>query len=345
MISDQVLTLAVSDDGKLLAGGGFGSAVRIWDLPNGKLRHRLDTKRTVRALAFASRSTVVAAVEDHDKIRIWDATTGELKQTIRGLRPTTRSIAFSPDGQRLATCSMSQSGKRQWSGEILVCDTATGEIVRTVETPTNGYYRGVAFSPDGTLLAVAFDSLEGDEYTAGVKLWDTASWELRRTLVRERGASMSVAFSPAGRLVANGGGYVLKPDGRPAFGEAMVWNVETGIVEHTLRVTLREAAGPTTSPTDRGSGYVSIAFSPDGEGLFGHCFGGRTIRWELRRDLPLWIDEGKFFGEDAAPAVTPDGELLATGDQENVRLLNAENGETVQVLATTQFRRVGDLEE
>ncbi|HVC97554.1 MAG TPA: redoxin domain-containing protein [Pirellulales bacterium] len=327
--TNHMLCLAVSDDGALLAGGGFDSAVRIWNLPGGELRRRLAIGGTVRSLAFAPRSTLVAAVEDHGKIRIWDAATGELKRTIQGLQPTLDSVTFSPNGRRVATCSNSMPAKGQWTGEVLVFDVASGELIRTVETPANGYYRGVAFSPDGTLLAAAFDSIEGDVSTTGVKLWDTTSWELRRTLLRRRGGSTSVAFSPDGRLVANGGGYVIKKDGRPAFGEAMVWNVETGVVEHTLRVPLRDAAQ--AGAQDRGSGYVWVVFAADGKALFGTCFVGRSLGWDLRSGLPLWSDDGAPFCE-AAPAVTPNGHFVAISDRETVRLLDATNGETVRVL-------------
>jgi WD40 repeat protein len=61
-------------------------------------------------------------------------------------------------------------------------------------------------SPDGKTLAVArgmfltaLPSAEGV-----VELWDVASGELKTTLARENGESMTVAFSPDGRTLATG---------------------------------------------------------------------------------------------------------------------------------------------
>src|SRR6185437_7266525 len=102
-----------------------------------------------------------------------------------------------------------------------------------VESQANGYYRGVAFSPDGSLLAAAFDTA-GNSESSGVKLWDTTTWELKQTLLRDRGGSVSVAFSPDGRHVASGGGFVEIIDGRMATGEVKIWEIKSGNLVGTL---------------------------------------------------------------------------------------------------------------
>jgi WD40 repeat protein len=55
---------------------------------------------------------------------------------------------------------------------------------------------GVAYSPDGTILATAGDG--------PVKLWDVASGRQVRSL-SQNDAVMTVAFSPDGTLLASGG--------------------------------------------------------------------------------------------------------------------------------------------
>src|SRR5438874_11878644 len=61
-----------------------------------------------------------------------------------------------------------------------------------------GSVLGVAFSPDGKLLA----SSSRDKT---IKLWDPASGELLRTLTEHTGDVYDVVFSPKGDLLASGG--------------------------------------------------------------------------------------------------------------------------------------------
>ena len=62
-----------------------------------------------------------------------------------------------------------------------------------------GWVRGVAFSPDGRLLATA-----STDRTA--RLWDPATGGHLRTLTSHAGTVWAVAFSPDGRLLATADG-------------------------------------------------------------------------------------------------------------------------------------------
>src|SRR5207244_3212617 len=107
-------------------------------------------------------------------------------RTLRGHESLVLSVAFSPDGSRVATASYDQMVK--------VWDVATGRELRTFQEHT-GRVHVLAFSPDGTRMATG--SVDGT-----VKLWDVATGKELRTLHHMIGPAAtipeSIAFSPDG---------------------------------------------------------------------------------------------------------------------------------------------------
>ncbi|KAK4208673.1 hypothetical protein QBC37DRAFT_391849 [Rhypophila decipiens] len=87
-------------------------------------------------------------------------------QTLEGHRHSVTSVAFSPDGQRLASASPDQT--------IKIWDPASGQCLQTLEGHRS-WVRSVAFSPDGQRLA----SGSADQT---IKIWDPASGQCLQTL-------------------------------------------------------------------------------------------------------------------------------------------------------------------
>ena len=77
-------------------------------------------------------------------MKIWDSATGEELLTLKGHAGVVYGVAFSPDGQRLASASSDQTVK--------IWDSATGKELFSFKGHAGGV-RSVAFSPDGQRLA------------------------------------------------------------------------------------------------------------------------------------------------------------------------------------------------
>jgi sugar lactone lactonase YvrE len=170
--------------------------------------------------------------------------------------------------------------------------------VRTLSGHTGLVY-GVAFSPDGTLIATV-----SDDDTA--VLWDVATGRTVRALTGHTRDIAWVAFSPDGTLLATSG----------TDGMARLWDVATG---HTVRVLTGH------------TGHVfGVAFSPDGSLLATGSADQRPRLWDVATGQSVRTLTG-HTGTVIGVAFSPDGTLLATGSHDGMaRLWDVGTGHTIR---------------
>jgi dipeptidyl aminopeptidase/acylaminoacyl peptidase len=207
--NQRVECLAISPDGKrLAAGGGTGvrTGVKVWDAETGKelytfgglsgeafcLGFSPDGKR----LAVGTRNFAdqVKAGGIRGEVRFWDLGTGKPAGTWEPHGQYVKTLAYTPDGKRLAVGILDRA-------PVKVCDAETGREVLSL--PDEGkaqqaQAQALAFSPDGTRLA----AVVSEDKTA-VKVWDAATGKLLSTL--PLADARCVAFAPDGSRVAVGG--------------------------------------------------------------------------------------------------------------------------------------------
>jgi WD40 repeat protein len=97
----------------------------------------------VNAIAFSKDGEMLASASIDGTVRLWDPTTGQCLQTIKGHHNYgVRAIAFSKDGKMLALAST--------DGTVWLWDPTTGQCLRTLAgIPT---VRSLSFSEDGQYL-------------------------------------------------------------------------------------------------------------------------------------------------------------------------------------------------
>ena len=97
------------------------------------------------------------AVAGHQKATIWDLVTRSDPKVLTGHTDSVSCIAFSPDGDQVATCS--------FDGTVKLWDASSGELLITLYGHF-GSVKSVAYSPDGSRLVSGSDD-------GTIKFWDT----------------------------------------------------------------------------------------------------------------------------------------------------------------------------
>ncbi len=173
---------------------GDGASAADWILrsPIEVLMEDPWTERDESAVACAPARPHIAVARTDGPVVILDRESG---REIHRLEPPEArrpcfSLAFSPDGAWLA------AGFGE--GSILLMDTASGELIRTM-TGHQAHVYALAFSPDGSRLASGSDD-------TSIRLWDPQRGTQVALLAGHDDYVFSLAFSPDGSMLASGSG-------------------------------------------------------------------------------------------------------------------------------------------
>ncbi len=144
--------LEFSRDGTRLAAGlaGAGAGIRVWAEPFDAIPFAdMDYKDSVFGLDFSADGALAVASDD-GFIRLYDTAYNRLAKTTVPSGPSPRSVAFSPDGERLAVSQVYSVGVDILSGRTL-------EPIAKVDTTqfNNTNLLASAWSADGATLYLA----------------------------------------------------------------------------------------------------------------------------------------------------------------------------------------------
>ncbi len=260
--TDAVNSAAFSADGNTLATGSADGSVQLWDATTGILKETLMGRRYTDDSPVVGPFSVdgdTLVVNLGGAVQLLGMAPARVKQMIRtrkytadanGLNLTwVRSIAYSPDGNTIAT-GMDEN-------TVMVWDIRTEERKHTFEhfDEYRSEVHGVAFSPDGSTLATANINK--------ILLWDTSTWALKKhtldidscyTYYTDISIS-ALMYSPDGNTLAHGCSGTL------------LWNPLTG----ALKNRLAGHAGTVTS----------VTYHPDGNILATAGQDGTVLLWDL----------------------------------------------------------------
>jgi WD40 repeat protein len=195
----QIHSIAFNPDGRILAistdAGGGKIDIHLLDAYTGQILHTFES-RLLNSIALTSDGRLFVSRPDETTSWRWHTATRQL--TLLNTFPGSRLMALSPDGRRLAlvdghkptqgTLDTPLTGQSGWGADesIQVWDTDTGQPVHALAEGPPAWVTGIAFSPDGKLLAstavtssrALSPSIYGTGAYSPIQLWDAETGTL-----------------------------------------------------------------------------------------------------------------------------------------------------------------------
>ena len=299
-------------------------------------------------LSFSADGRYLASSGQNRRLTVWElgAPYGDLRPRVAFELPVEDSrMAFAHVGYRLASAGADRT---------TLWDLERRHPLIETEFASDGPSLGVAFSPDGSLLAaisrsgislwsvqegvvvlavpgqpsgwvqtsVAFSPdgrtlIIGDEmFDHNVTLWDIEmNQPIAAGLEGHKAGVWSVAYSPRGDLAASG-----SEDGTIIFWDPLTGTPMSGPLTDRIGYDDLIWKGGAAE-----NGIMSIAFTPDGETLVSGRYDGTILLWDISAQHPLgdaWVAHRSAV---EAVAVSPDGKMLVSGGEDGlVRLWDLE---------------------
>ena len=365
--------LTFSPGGATFASGHKDGTIRLWDVASRTITTTLEGhRRYIDSVSFSPDGGTLASASADGTVKLWDIATGTSTVTIRDASVPICTV-FSPDGARLASgwwdgnvtlwdiatrrnlakfndhgdrvqaVSFSPLGKTlataSKDGTVKLRDLATGNA--TTLAGHSGPVWGMAFSPDGAVLASRFSTFMGR-----LLIWDAAKGRMIAALGEQRcSPNSSISISPDGTLVATASQdrtvtiwdledlstVATLPHASNVTSVSFSPNGTTlasGDTERTVHLWETKTGTKLNSMTGLNHHVTSLLFSGNGASLAAGTDGGDIRLWDIATGVTIRDLKG-HAGRVLSMAFLQDGATMATGSYSgSVKLWDIATGST-----------------
>ena len=285
-------SLTSSPDAHHVALGTATGALLILSLRDGSYSWLRAHSDSVTSLAFSPDGTRLASVSSDHTARIWDVAKRAILLRLDHAQPL-NSVAFRPDGRALTT-----AGEH---GLLSTWDATSGRLVGSfARLPCD--LLGVAYSPDGTVLAASGSDYSVHQWSAHDTMGPSPGHGTMACTGEIQGPSNSLAFSADGQTLA-----------APISEGIALWSVPLGKPRTEVRVS-------------GGMHVRSLAISPQ-ESVVTVAVGSSVRRWRFsdRAELPA-LEPRDSAPIDAISFVDKGRWLLGAGQHGNLSVWSMATG-------------------
>ncbi|MBI4510176.1 MAG: protein kinase [Deltaproteobacteria bacterium] len=353
--------VAFSSDSRHLVTSGFDGAVKLWEIPGGKLvRTMTGHKAEVIRAAFSPDGTRIVTASWDNTAKVWDAGSGALVCNALGHQDKVDWAEFSPDGRRILTASSDKTA-RIWDAadgrRLVTLEGHAGKIFqarftkngeRVITTSWDGSARifdamsgkKVGVIP-GHASPLAWTELAPDDTVAVTASWDGTAmiWDLApKALIlsaRHPARVLTASFDPqAKRFVTGSEDHAIRA--WDATSGTLLWSsMHKGIVDHVeyspdgTRVLSASRDG-TARIWDAATGKPTVSFTGHGGEVEAAAFradGERIVSVASDATIQIWrTSDGTVLskwmkGPQNFVSFSPDGSLVATAGEDGMARL------------------------
>lgn len=193
---DRLIYATLSPDQKVLATLGEDQKIKLWrwdNTNNPQLMHTFEQSKNVWSIAFSPDSKSIASTGDNQAVMVRDVASGKSVLNIDNAHTNNGGlwVVYSHNGKYIG--SVGKDGKfKLWNSQ-------SGKLEREITVNVkdkNSWIYGLSFSPDDRNVAVA----NADKT---IKIFDTISGELLKTLEGHTAEVHAVSYSPDGEYVVS----------------------------------------------------------------------------------------------------------------------------------------------